>query len=165
MPDPADPEPDFAGGLAKEAAKWHLEDQLARFRGLLSRLPITSGLNSIIVGFFAVAFALLAPSPTTIELALAGIALAIFLLSVACTTVAMGKTLPHRGPTAEQVLEIEAGFSEDEARRWVVEQMSRAYQLNEPVLASMQRWSQAAQASAFVDAVFVVATVYVVLLG
>ena len=43
--------------------------------------------------------------------------------------------------------------------------MSCAYQLNEPVLASMQRWSQAAQASAFVDAVLVVATAYIALLG
>ncbi len=50
-------------------------------------------------------------------------------------------------------------------RRWVIEQMIRAYQLNEPVLTSMQRWSQAAQASTFVDAVFAVATVYIVLLN
>lgn len=165
MSESAELEPDFAGELTKEAAKWHLEDQLARFRGFLSLLPITSGLNSVIVGFFAIAFALLAQNPTTLELALAGITLAIFLFSVACTTIAMKKTLPHRGPTAEQVLEIEATADETLARRWVIEQMIRAYQLNEPVLTSMQRWSQAAQASTFVDAVFAVATVYVVLLN
>ena len=150
--------------LAYEAGQGQLDDQAARFRGFLSRLPVTAALVSVIIGFFAVAFALAAQDPSTVELILAAATIAGFLASIACTTIAMQKTLSNRGPSGEEMLMIGRDAGEIGARLWAIEMMARAYTANEPVLTSVKRWSRAAQVCAFIDALFAVATVAVALL-
>ena len=151
------------GGLAYDLAKWQLDDQSDRFRVIHARLAVTAAINSVVIGLFAIAFALLARDPAPPELALAATALIVFLASVGCTTAALQMTRPQRGPTAGEVLKIERDLGEALAHRWVAREMSRAFSLNEPVIAAMQRWSRAAQLFAAADAAFAVATVLVVL--
>lgn len=145
--------------LALRFAENQQEDQTARFQGLLARLPITAALISVIVGFSAVAFVLISPTPRDYQLALAVATLVVFLFSVGCTTVAVGKNLTHRGPTARQVRGIERTAGSRAARRWAVEQMIIAYDINEGVVDSTRRWARAAQVSAFADTVLAVITV------
>ncbi len=135
------------------------EDQTARFQGLLARLPVTAALISVIVGFSAIAFVLISQEPRDYQLALAVATLLVFLFSVGCTTVAIGKNLGHRGPTARQVRQIKRDAGSKAARNWAVEQMIIAYDVNEGVVDSTRRWARAAQISAFADAVLAVATV------
>ena len=145
--------------LALRFAENQQEDQTARFQGLLARLPITAALISVIVGFSAVAFVLISPTPRDYQLALAVATLVVFLFSVGCTTVAVGKNLGSRGPTARQVRRIKRTDGAKAARSWAVEQMIIAYDVNEGVVDSTRRWARAAQVSAFADAVLAVATV------
>lgn len=135
------------------------EDQTTRFQGLLARLPVTAALISVIVGFSAIAFVLIAQDPRDYQLALAVATLLVFLLSVGCTTVAIGKNLGHRGPTARQVRQIKRDAGSNAARNWAVEQMIIAYEINKKIVDSTGRWARAAQISAFVDAILAVATV------
>ena len=164
MPDSDAPDDEESGGgLAYDLAKWQLDDQSDRFRAIHARLAVTAALNSVVIGLFAIAFALLARDPAAPELALAATALIIFLASVGCTTIALQMTRSQRGPTVKEVLEIERDAGEALARRWAAQEMSRAFHLNEPVITAMQRWSRAAQLFAAADAAFAVATVLVVL--
>ena len=156
-------EQDDPGSLALRIAERREDDQTARFQGLLARLPITAALISVIVGFSAIAFALLAPDPAPHQLSLGAATLIVFLISVGCTTVALQKNLTHRGPSPLRVLNLEKSAGPSTAREWVIEQMTYDYQVNEPVVASTRRWARAAQFSAFVDVVLAVATVLSVL--
>ena len=85
--------------------------------------------------------------------------LIIFLICVGCTTVALQKNLRHRGTSPMRVRELERSAGRSIARDWVIEQMAIDYELNEPEVDSARRWARAAQLSAFVDAMFAVATV------
>ncbi len=161
MPDPAAPNDkgELGGGLSYDIAKWQLDDQADRFRAIHARLSVTAGLNSVIIGLFAIAFAILARDPAAPELALAAITMFVFLVSVGCTTAALQTRRSRRGPTGSEVLRVERDVGEVLARRWAAEELSRAYDLNEPAIIRMERWARAAQFSAFVDAAFAVATV------
>ena len=57
---PEEERDDAEGELALRIAERQEDDQSARFQSLLARLPVTATLISVIVGFSAVAFALLA---------------------------------------------------------------------------------------------------------
>ena len=161
--DDLEEEQDDPGSLALRIAERREDDQTARFQGLLARLPITAALISVIVGFSAIAFALLARDPAPHQLSLGAATLIVFLLSVGCTTVAMQKNLTQRGPDPEQVLFLERSASPKVARAWIIEQMVLAYEVNEPVVDSTRRWAQAAQLGAFTDVLLAVATVMSVL--
>ena len=160
---PAGEHDDADGELSLRMAERLLDDQSARFQGLLARLPVTATLISVIVGFSAVAFALLAPEPSLHQLSLGVVTLIIFLISVGCTSVALQKNLRHRGPSPRRVLSLERSAGPVVARAWAVEQMAIAYAVNEPAVESTRRWARAAQIGAFVDALFAVATLISVL--
>ena len=162
-PDLSEEEQDDPGSLALRIAERREDDQTARFQGLLARLPITAALISVIVGFSAIAFALLARDPAPHQLSLGAATLIVFLLSVGCTTIALQKNLTHRSLSPMLVLDLEKSASPNTAREWVIEQMDIDYELNEPVVKSTRRWAGLAQLSAFVDVVLAVATVLAVL--
>ena len=160
---PEEEQDDADGELALRMAERREDDQTARFQGLLARLPITAALISVIVGFSAIAFALLAQDPAPHQIALGAATLIVFLVSVGCTTVAMQKNLTYRGPSPLRVLNLERSAGPSVARAWVIEQMTIDYENNKPIIASTSRWARAAQISAFIDAVLAVATVMSVL--
>ena len=165
MPDPAAPNDngELGGGLSYDIAKWQLDDQADRFRAIHARLTVTAAVNSVVIGLFAIAFAILARDPARAELALAVVTLVAFLASIGCTTVALQTNRSRRGPTAAEVLAVERDVGEALARLWATEMMARAFDLNEPVLTRTERWTRLAQHTAFADAAFAVAAILVAL--
>lgn len=156
---PEEEQDDADGELALRMAERRQDDQSARFQSLLARLPVTAALISVIVGFSAVAFALLTQDPAPHQLALGVATLIVFLISVGCTTVALQGNLRYHGPSPMRVLDLERSDGRNIARSWVIEQMDIDFEINELAIASTRRWARAAQISAFVDAMLAVATV------
>ena len=160
---PEEEQDDADGELALRMSERRQDDQSARFQSLLARLPVTAALISVIVGFSAIAFALLTQDPAPHQLALGAATLLVFLISVGCTTIALQRNLRYRGPSPMRVLDLERSDGRSVARTWIIEQMDINYAINELEIASTTRWARAAQISAFVDAVLAVATVLSVL--
>lgn len=161
MSEPADPEP--AGSLSQEVVKWQLDDQAEGFRASRTHLNLIAALNSLIVGIFAITFAVLVREPAPHDLAMAAAALAGFLLTIGCTTAALQSRRRRRPPLTAEVLRLERESGENVARAWVVEELARAHDLNEAVLRRMERWARAAEISTFVDTILVIAAVYAAL--
>lgn len=149
------------GRFAYEYVKWQLDGQADRVRSIHARIGVLVGLNSIILGVFAIAAAIVVQDWTTALQILANLALAFFLASTGAAFLVVDLKPWAEGPPPADVMSSGLAFGEPVARSWTMRELVRAHVANAAIIRKMERWTRAAIWCAFADVVLASAVLVV----
>ena len=142
--------------FAYEYVRWQLDDQADRARSIYARVAVVVSLNSIIVGVFAIAAAIVVQEWVLHLELLAYHALGFFLASTGCAFRVLELKQWVQGPPPRDVSEIAGDLGENSARGWTTQQLTLTYERNEATISRMEIWTRAAVIFAFLVAAFAV---------
>lgn len=153
------------GAFSFEYAKWQVGNQAERARSIYARVALVVSLNSVIVGVFAIAAAVVVREWTTVLQVLSYLALGCFLCSVGCAFRVLWLKRWVEAPPPGAVFELAVRLGDEVAIKWATIEANRAYDVNEQVTGRMERWSGAALLFAFLDALFATSLLLAALSG
>ena len=166
MPDSDAPDDDRSGGrFSYESALWHTERQNDRVREIRARLGVAISVNSLIIGLFALALAAWVPEPGAAIRVLSVVILVIFTIGIIGTFAALREDLSSPDADPRAIRRTEQEFGEAAARDLATDAMIDVYDVNEPLIARMERWLQIALTAMVANAIIAPATIIAAILS
>ena len=142
-----------SGAFSFEYVRWQLDGQADRVHSIHSRIGVLVGLNSVILGVFAIAAAIVVQDWTPEQQVPAILALGLFLASTAAAFRVIDLKRWIDGPPPSDVLRAEGDVGPQVVRLWATRQLALAFERNAAIIQMMERWTRVALICAFADAI------------